>query len=65
VLGSTQAPLQLICDPGHDTEHAPALQTRPLVHGVPALPPLTPQPAVAPQCTESDSGLTQLPLQLT
>jgi hypothetical protein len=49
VLGSTHAPLQFTCVPGHDTEHAPALHTWPLAHVAPATPPETPQPAVAPQ----------------
>jgi hypothetical protein len=64
-LGSTQAPLQLICDPGHDTEHVPALHTWPLMQTAPALPPLTPHPVVAPQWPLLVLGSTHVPLQFT
>jgi hypothetical protein len=58
-------PPQLISGPGHDTAHTPPPQTCPLVHAVPALPPATPQPGVAPQWTGLDIGSMQVPLQLT
>ena len=62
--GSMQTPPQLICEPGHDTEQVPLPQTVPAAHGVPALPPATPHPAVAPQCVRLVSGSMQLPPQL-
>jgi hypothetical protein len=65
VVGSTQTPPQLICEPGHDTEHAPALQTCPAAHAVPTDPPLVPHPAVAPQWPRSELGSTHTPLQFT
>ena len=65
VVGSTHAPLQFTCEPGHDTEHAPALHTWPLAHDEPALPPETPHPAVAPQWMGSVVGSTHTPLQFT
>jgi len=49
VNGSTHTPPQLICRPGQETEHVPFPHTVPAAHGVPAVPPATPQPAVAPQ----------------
>jgi hypothetical protein len=50
VVGSTQTPLQLTCEPGHDTEQVPALQTWPLAQLIPVMPlPPLPQPSVAPQ----------------
>jgi hypothetical protein len=65
VVGSTQTPLQLTWVPGHETSHAPVLQTCPFAHAVPLLPvPFEPQPAVAPQCMASLVGSTQLPPQL-
>jgi hypothetical protein len=67
VCGLTQAPPQLIWPPGQDTWHVPPLQTLPVVHAVPALPPAlpTPHPAVAPQLARLVCGSTQTPPQLT
>jgi hypothetical protein len=65
LVGSTQTPPQLTCEPGHETEQVPELQTLPLAQVVPALPPAVPQPDVAPQCERSVCGSTQVPLQLT
>jgi hypothetical protein len=65
LVGSTQMPLQFTCEPGHCTEQRPALHTCPLAHDVPALPPETPQPLVAPQWIGSVVGSTQMPLQFT
>jgi hypothetical protein len=65
VEGFTQTPPQLTCEPGHETEHVPELHTLPLAHAVPALPPLIPQPLVAPQCVRSVVGSTHTPPQLT
>jgi len=61
VNGSMQTPPQLICKPGHDTEHVPLPQTMPTAHALPALPPATPQPAVAPQYARLVLGSTQVP----
>ena len=60
-----QAPLQFTSVPGHETEHVPELQTWPLAQVVPALPPVTPHPVVAPQWVGSVLGVTQAPLQFT
>jgi hypothetical protein len=49
VVGSMHVPAQLISLPGHDTWQLPVLHTFPLLHDVPAKPPVTPHPAVAPQ----------------
>jgi hypothetical protein len=66
VVGSTHAPPQFTCDPGHDTEHVPALHTSPLAQLDPPLPtPPTPQPVVAPQWIGSVVGSTHTPLQFT
>jgi hypothetical protein len=65
-VGSTHTPAQFTCEPGHDTEHAPALHTCPLAQLAPPLPtPPTPQPAVAPQCARSAVGSTHVPPQFT
>ena len=61
VNGSMQTPPQLICEPGHDTEHVPFPQTMPAAHAVPALPPAIPQPAVAPQFGRLFCGSMQVP----
>ena len=64
-VGSTQPPLQLICEPGHETAHVPVAQTMPLPQVVPGLPASpAPQPAVAPQNWLFEAGSTQVPLQL-
>ena len=66
LVGSTQAPLQLIWAPGQETEQVPATHTAPFWQVVPADPASpTPQPAVAPQCDGSVVGSTQLRWQFT
>jgi hypothetical protein len=64
VVGSTQVPLQLISVPGHETWHELAVQTLPLAHAVPALPPPMPQSPEAPQCVRLVVGSMQIPPQL-
>lgn len=58
-----QTPPQSISAPGHDTAHTPSAQTFPFVQAAPALPPLTPQPLVAPQLARLVAGSMQLPPQ--
>ena len=60
VAGSMHTPPQLICEPGHETAHVPLPQTVPTAHGVPALPPATPHPALAPQFERLVSGSTHV-----
>jgi hypothetical protein len=43
--------------------HAPATHALPTAHDVPAVPPVTPHPAVAPQNAALELGLMQLPPQ--
>jgi hypothetical protein len=50
VCGSMHLPPQLIEPTEHESWQVPALQTWPTAQAVPAEPPSTPQPAVAPQC---------------
>jgi hypothetical protein len=57
-----QVPPQLICEPGHETWHVPALQTWPATHAVPSLAPA--QSVVAPQYPRSVCGSMQVPPQL-
>jgi hypothetical protein len=61
VCGSMQVPPQLICVPGQDTLHTPLAHTLPSAQAVPALPPLAPQPGVAPQKARLLLGSTQVP----
>ena len=41
-MGSTHAPPQFTCVPGHDTEHVPAAHTSPAPHALPHLPQFAP-----------------------
>lgn len=65
VRRSMQVPPQSICDPGQETWHVPLAQTLPLPHAVPAVPPVTPHPAVAPQYDRLVSGSMHVPPQMT
>ena len=64
VKGSTHVPPQLIWPPGHETWQLPPLQTLPDAHAAPALPPPSPQPAVAPQFVRLVVGSMHVPPQL-
>jgi hypothetical protein len=55
----------LISVPGHDTEQTPPPHAWPDAQTIPALPPLAPQPSVAPQWPASVIGSTQLRLHAT
>src|SRR5688572_15256094 len=65
IFGSTQTPPQSTYPARHEGTQAPFLHTEPSAQSVPALPPLSPQPSVAPQKSRLVKGSTQVPLQAT
>src|SRR5690606_31614578 len=62
VFGFTQVSSHAMSEPGQEITHSPDSQISPASHAIPAVPPFSPQPSVAPQYRRRQPASLHAPL---